>query len=123
MEKLTINQINEVYVQIDCSHEIAMELYSFFECYVPNYKFMPKFKAKCWNGKSSFFNTNTHELPIGLLNYLYKFCDKFKYELQYDFDKQTLYNEISDEWFEKFFDKHISKDSKFDRRDYQLDAV
>jgi len=46
MEKVTVSDINEVYVKIDCSDSIAYELRDAFTFLVPGAQFTPQYRAK-----------------------------------------------------------------------------
>ena len=108
---ISIKQLDSVNIKIDCDRGIAKEFSSFFTFTVPNYKFTPAYKNKIWDGKIRLFNTLTHTLYAGLLDYVFKFCEERGYKLEYtplsyildptdesitDFiDKCKTYNNIS----------------------------
>ena len=122
-DKIIINKLNEVFLQIDCSQDQGREIYETFSCYVPNWKFMPLAKAGVWNGKTSFFDYNNFTLPIGFLNKLLSFCKSFNYEYEFSFDQNTLTNNITDEEITVFLSALFPTGSKFKLRDYQETAV
>lgn len=123
MSILVIEKYNNSYFKIICTLEQSLELYSFFQCYTKNFYFHPKFKAKLWNGKISFFDIhNGNLLPIGLLYKLKEFLIKFKYQVLFNFDKTLLFNDISEYEIKKFY-KAIFNESKFYPRDYQHKCI
>ena len=69
-ETITVGLRDNVNLEISCEIDQAYELKEYFSCYASNYKFNPKFRAKMWNGKISFFNIHEKTLPIGLLGYI-----------------------------------------------------
>ena len=54
-DTITISKENEVYMKVDCEPSITQELIDFFTFQVPNYKFMPSFRQKKWDGKIRLF--------------------------------------------------------------------
>ena len=65
---------NHAFLQIDCDPGIANEISDFFCFYAVNYKFMPSYKNKFWDGKIRLFDARTRELPAGLFKYLQEFA-------------------------------------------------
>ena len=90
--KISVNKLNEVYLQCDCESGIAMELSEFFTFYVPGYKFMPAFRNKLWDGKIRLFNRQNNTLYSGLLGYLQTFCIERDYELEISKELSTTEN-------------------------------
>lgn len=122
-ELIKIRKVNEVYFQISYDdYGTALELKEFFSCYISNYKFHPKVKAKVWDGKVSFYNRNNDTLPIGLLPKLIKFCKKYSYEYKFEFDPKTMFNDIKLEEVEKYCNE-LTKELDFNHYDYQIDAI
>lgn len=124
---ITVGLRDNVNLEISCEIDQAYELKEFFSCYASNYKFNPKFKAKMWNGKISFFNIHDKTLPIGLLKYIKPFLKKFKYRIRFEFDRSTLKNEITTEDLTSFHDvlfEGVTNNGKpVYPRDYQHDAI
>lgn len=125
---IEIHKINEVYVRIICDYSTAMDLKDYLSCYIPNYKFHPKVKRKIWDGKISFFDVRTHELPIGLLPMFDKFCKHYKLEYKFMFDISELCTDVTRNTIEAFTEKmlvkaYTSENEKIDAYDYQIDAV
>jgi len=122
MENIVANKLNEVYFVLNCDIGICMELKSYFSCFVPNYKFHPKFKARIWNGKISFFDSINRTLPIGLLNNLEVFCEKYEYNLVCNFDKRELKDNISLDLVSKF-SHALTQEMGMKPHDEQIDAI
>lgn len=117
METVIVNKVNEVYNKIECDPSTAYELNDYFTFDVPGAKFMPAYRNKMWDGKIRLFNTMTCTLYGGLNKYLEKFCEARNYNL-----------EFGDEFASENFSLKEAKDftetlnTKFQPRDYQLDA-
>ena len=47
---------------------------------MPNYKFMPKFKKRQWNGKIYLYNLRTRKIYKGLVPYIEKYCEENGYD-------------------------------------------
>jgi hypothetical protein len=73
---ITISKIDEVHIRVQCDKGIAMELSEYFTFYVPNYKFMPSFRNKQWDGKIRLFNTQSHSIYSGLAPYVESFLQR-----------------------------------------------
>lgn len=116
-EKVIIHNIDEVYVQIECSEGIAYELHSYFEFKVPGAEFSPQYKARLWNGKIYLFSLRTRQVYRGLVPYIIKFCEERNYDFEYD-------NEVYDEEFSLSEAIQFIKtlNLTIEPRDYQLDA-
>lgn len=99
-----------------------MELKEYFTRFAPNFYFHPAFKAKRWDGKISFF-LQGGLLPIGLLNHVFKFCERFGYETELDFDSSDFGDDEITKEFVVEFSKELLKETKYDLRDYQLKAA
>lgn len=113
---------DNVYLRIECDISQAFELKEYFSCYVPNYKFNPKYKARLWNGKISFFNIHDRTLPVGLLKFLKPFLVKYGYKVSFLFDRTSLNNDITMEELRPFYDALFSG-TKIYPRDYQQKAI
>jgi hypothetical protein len=101
---------------------ICLELKGYFSCYVPNYKFNPKFKARIWNGQISFFDVIKRTLPIGLFNHLKKFCEDYKYELVCKFDNNIFKDNIPLDTIREF-SNNLLKPSGIVPHEHQIDAI
>jgi len=117
VDKIIIQNVDEVYVKITCSDGIAYELNTHFEFKVPGAEFTPQYRARLWNGKIYLFSLRTRQIYRGLVPYIIKFCEDHDYEFEYD-------NEIYDEEFSIEEAKEFIKtlNIPLEVRDYQLDA-
>ena len=68
MADLTIQKINEVYLQVKTEPHIEYELRDRFTFEVPNKKFMPQYRSKYWDGYVHLFNMKTKRIYVGLLD-------------------------------------------------------
>jgi len=119
MDIVKIEKVDETYNRVTADPGIAYELNEYFTFDVPGAKFMPAYKSKFWDGKIRLYNTMTGMLYGGLLKYIEEFCNKRNYELDYltDFSAE----EFSLKEANDFIDT-LNIPSKFERRDYQVDA-
>ena len=118
---ITLHWYDETSFLVECDIGTHLELKEHVSCYATNYKFHPKFKARIWNGKISFYDIRTHMYPIGLLPQVYECAAKFGYKVKLNFDVSHLSHKISDDELEDFSFK-IFKEG-FELRDYQFNAV
>ena len=117
VDKLSIYNINEVYVGIDCPEGASYELREYFTFQVPGYQFTPQYRNKLWDGKIRLWDTRTRRIYRGLVPYIVKFCEEREYDWEYD-------NEVYDEEFSlSEAEQFISKlNLTLEPRDYQIDA-
>ena len=118
VDEVKITKVNEVYIKVDCSSSIAMEVSDNFTFTVPSAKFHPSYKAKFWDGKIRLYNVTTRLLYRGLLENLVEFLNSRNYISTID---KALYpqNELKSSEILEFIK---SLNSKFTPRDYQLKA-
>ena len=113
---IQIERYNETYVKIHCEDSIAQELSGYFTFEVPGARFIPSVKNKKWDGKIRLFNSGTHHIYAGLIEYIKEFANQNNYpvELLSDFEDDT-----KDIDLQAFF-KYIGLTKQ--PRDYQLVA-
>jgi len=119
MEKIIIENIDEVYVRVVAEPSAKMELSEYFTFFVPGYKFMPAFRNKVWDGKIRLLNVMTGIIYKGLISYISKFCESRGYDLQINsdvYDLQTINEDAGTQLAQEY-------NSTFTPRDYQNDAV
>jgi hypothetical protein len=83
MSHLIISKKNEVYLQVEAEAHVYYELRDAFQFEVPNAKFAPAYKNKWWDGHIYLFNVNTHEIYVGLLDKLIRFCEQHEYTYEF----------------------------------------
>lgn len=115
--RLSILNVNESYVYVDCESDISYELREHFTFNVPGYQFMPSYRNKIWDGKIRLFDIRSNRIYRGLVPEIVKFCEARNYTWEYE-------NEVYDEEFSLAEAKEfIAKlGSKHEPRDYQIDA-
>lgn len=118
---ILLHWYDETNFLVECDIGTHLELKEHVSAYAANYKFHPKFKAKIWNGKISFYDIRSHLYPIGLLPQVYECAVKFGYKVKLNFDISRLSNIISDDEIDEFSYK-IFKEG-FELRDYQFNAI
>jgi superfamily II DNA or RNA helicase len=119
MEKIVVEKYNDVYIKIYCEPGTRYELQDYFTFTVPGARFMPQVRNKYWDGKIRLFNLATQMLYAGLVPYVRKFAYDRGYEVDVD---STLYDDEFSLKEAKEFSDIVLKDTKFDAREYQLEA-
>lgn len=124
MAVLKIEKYNESYIRIYSDRSTEQDLSEFFKFAVPGARFMPKFKAKIWDGYCKLYNLQTKTLYAGLIGYVKEFAER--YDCQIEMDEGITYNNgiklEQVEGFAKILKLH-SKGNPIEIRDYQLEAV
>lgn len=117
VDKVSIHNVDEVYVSVRCNEGIAMELRDYFTFQVPGYQFSPQYKARLWDGKIRLFDSRTKKIYRGLVPNIVKFCEEYGHDWEYD-------NEIYDEEFsvKEASDFIQTLGLPYEVRDYQIDA-
>ena len=116
---ISISNIDEVYVRVDCTEGVSYELRDHFTFHVPGYQFTPQYRARLWDGKIRLWDIRTRQIYRGLVPYIIKFCEERDYEWEYG-------NEVYDEELSlseaEAFVKTLNLPEKLVPRDYQLEA-
>ena len=116
MADISIKNLNEVYLQIECSDSVSYELRDAFTFFVPGYQFTPQFRAKLWDGKIRLYDVRKRLIYRGLIQQIISFAQDRNYTISYDdFDNEFSINEANE------FIKSLNL--KIEPRDYQVDAV
>lgn len=77
---VSIDQINNSYVKVQCEPSIAQELSDFFTFEVEGAQFSPQYRNKWWDGKIRLFSTKTNQIYAGLYRHIQEFCKINDYE-------------------------------------------
>lgn len=112
MAEISIVDIDEVYVKINCETDLGYELREYFTFKVPGFQFTPQYKRRLWDGNIRLFNVNTQLIYKGLVKEIEKFCKDRSYTFDYTYDMNTN----MDWMFEDLNLPHTP-------RDYQIDAT
>lgn len=124
MSIIQVEKYNEVYIRLFSDASTEMELSRFFSFKVPGYQFMPKFKARLWDGNLYLYSLQTKLVYSGLIEYVKEFARLNDCEI--DISEGIIYNErISPEEVE-IFTKNLNLSSRnvpIEIRDYQLEAI
>jgi len=96
--------------------------------YVPNYKFIPAYKNRVWDGKINLYNLNTKEIYAGLYEYIKAFAESDGRGYNVELIEDSVYGLPggTQENVDLSFIEDIplsSKNESIRPRDYQLDAV
>lgn len=114
-----VEYLNDVNMRVTADPSIREELREFFSFRPENYKFVPSFKNKMWDGWIRIYQPMAPLLYVGLLPYLIKFCKDREYEM--DIDTQLTELEVVEDNYAYDFAKHIK--SPYEPRDYQNEYV
>ena len=79
MTDIEIQPIDSVNVKVVCDRGIAKELSDFFTFTVPNYKYIPAYRNKMWDGQIRLYNIHTQKIYRGLEQYVEKFARERNY--------------------------------------------
>ena len=124
MTLLKVEKYDEAFIRIFTDKSTEQELSDFFTFPVPGAKFMPKFKAKIWDGKARLYNLQTKKLYAGLIDYVKEFVSRNDYELEIaddvEYDMGITVEQV--EGFAKVINP-CSKGNPIEIRDYQVDAI
>ena len=100
---IVVRQKDAVHLIVECERSVAKELSQYFTFYVPNYQYTPAYKKKVWDGQIRLFNLYTHEIYVGLLDYIKSFAKDRKYSIEIDSDNLAdIKSDISLEDFSSF---------------------
>ena len=119
---IEVEKINESYLKIHCTDDIARELSSFFTFKVPNHEYTPAYRMKKWDGKIRLFNLASRTIYAGLIDYI----EKFLKDRNYEYSVKNIHTENKSEdyikeWISK--QKIYSNKKQLTPHDYQIDAV
>lgn len=120
-----VEKLNEVFLHVYADDMgIEAELSEFFSFYVPGYRFMPKYKAKIWNGKMYLYSEIRKTLYIGLYPYLLEFAKNNNYLInninEIEDQKVDLLNDLM--LYTQKLDIH-SRNRRISYHNYQIDAI
>jgi len=116
---IEIERFDETYNKIICDPGIGFELNEYFTFEVPGAKFMPAVRNKVWDGKIRLYNVMSCLLYAGLNKYVEEFAKSRNYTVIYKSDFSA--DEFSLKEANDFVDT-LNIPSKFERRNYQIEA-
>ncbi len=123
---ITVGHKNDVNLKIKCEERgILKELSQFFTFVIPGAQYMPSYKRRGWDGSIRLFNLNTQELPVGLYDYLVRFCLDRGYEID-GYDPTNKKPDIDFDHIRSFMDTHLkpaASGSDIKAHDHQIEAV
>jgi len=79
---IKIEKFNETYIKVHCEDDIAQQLGDYFTFEVPGAKFIPAVRNKKWDGKIRLFNSGTHHIYAGLIDYVTDFAAQNEYDVE-----------------------------------------
>lgn len=122
---MKILPFNETYIKVQVDDwGIEQELSEYFQFFVPNYKFMPAYKAGIFDGKIRLYDTRKKTIYKGLLNEVLKFARTREYAVEVDASLNGA-STLTLEKIKEFIDilKLHGRGNPIDVRDYQYEAV
>ena len=129
MSDIIVSLKNYSFLKIDCEIGILYELKEHFTFFVDNYKHMPKYKERLWDGTVSLLDCRFGTLPVGLFPDLLKYAtESLGYEVECVDSPYGMPDEEADVTLEDVteFVESLnihSKGKKLEIRDYQINAV
>jgi len=121
---LNIRKVNEAKIHISSDDSgVLMELQEYFTFFAENYKFIPSYRNKMWDGKIRLFCRRSQTMAFGLLGKIVEFATDRNYEINIDENiKPTLSS--TDEELDTFISELSlsSKENVIQARDYQTAA-
>ena len=102
---ITVGLKNHSMMLVDAEAHQIPELREYFSFFVPNYRYVPAYKNKKWDGKIKLFNQVTRELNVGLYEHLRKFCSDRMYPLRLqetDYGHPAQKNKVDHQTLVKF---------------------
>lgn len=118
---IILEKIDETYLRVHAEEGIIREMHSEFSYYVPNYKFMPKFRNSSWDGKIRLLNPYEKKIYLGLYKDIYKWAKDSGYSCEID-DSLLPSQDIQESDILEYLD-YISLDKKFERREHQITPI
>lgn len=112
---IQIEKFNETYVKVHCEDSIAQELSNYFTFEVPGARFIPSVRNKKWDGKIRLFNSGTHHIYAGLIEYIEDFAKQNSYPCE-------RISDFTDDVIDNVSDIVSGFDLTKEPRDYQLAA-
>ena len=121
---IKISKLNEAKLIIESDDSgILRELYEYYTFFAENYKFMPAYRNKMWDGKLRLFDLRTQQLPYGLLTQTLTFAQERRYEVNLDSSIKHSWKD-RDEIKSYIDDLSLSVNGNtISPRDYQLHAA
>ncbi len=110
---------NNIHGRVEAPENVLMEIRDKFTFEVPGARFQPKYKMGMWDGKIRIFNLRDRLLYRGLEQELKTFCQDRDLEFETDLIPQ---DQVTREDIDAFVET-LNIPDKFERRDYQLNAM
>ena len=124
MSDIEIIPLDSVNIKVACDRGIAKELSDFFTFTVPNYKYIPAYRNKLWDGQIRLYNIHTQKIYRGLEEYVLKFSSERNYTVSNQILKnksKVTHKDISLYIQDKL--KPTVGSSRIKPHDHQIDAI
>ena len=124
---ITIRKKNDVYLSFDGPKDELKMLSDYFTFMAPNYKFVPAYKNKFWDGKIRLADLQKMQIYSGLFGDITKFSKDMDVEIEFEGSKYDIPGReqpVDDSFLEGFLDvlDPHSKGQPIQMRDYQVEA-
>lgn len=121
MSDITLYKPDHAWLYLDTERSIEVELQDTFSFFVPNYKFMPKYKYGMWDGKIKLYDLGKKRISAGLFHNVVKFASERDYSIDVHEDSLAFIHN------KHMYDLDIpltdDKGNHIKPRDYQLSGV
>lgn len=117
---ITLYNLNETFLRIDCQNVILYELYDHFAIFVKNHQFMPAFEAGLWDGRVSSVDVKKRTVYKGLVGKIIDWAKVKGYRLNIDpavwafVPEQEFTNAHVFKFYEKIKAPYLPHDSQAD---------
>jgi hypothetical protein len=118
---IEVEKVNESFLKVHCTEDIAKELSSFFTFKVPNHEYTPAFRKKKWDGKIRLFNLASRTIYTGLISYVEKFFNDRSYPYELKNFNEIIPDQNIRDWLK--IQKIYSNKKELVPHDYQINAV
>lgn len=121
--ELIITLKDHAMMKIEADLGIKREISEGFAFFAHNYKHMPMYKNRMWDGKIRLYNELTGELNVGLYPRLVKWCEQRDYNIEVKDSKHGLPCEKGDIKFAYLYEFIKKLNLPWDMNDYQFKAI
>ena len=124
MSDIEIHSEDSVNIKVICDRSIAKELSEFFTFTVPNYKYIPAYRNKMWDGQIRLYNIHNQQIYHGLREYVLKFAAERNYTVSSTIPKPTT--SLSKKDVSLYLNEKLKPTvgtSKIKAHEHQLDAI
>lgn len=125
MTVINIEYRDEVNFLVWSDADVEYALDDYFSFFVDGYKFMPKFRAKLWDGKARLYSIIRKTLPVGLYGYLQHYASENGHEIKFIGGKTKIQMGITIDHVKDYADslQLCARGVPIEIYDYQVEAT